>query len=85
MIDAVQVCLRLLLSPPQLFLQGRMLGEEAGVVVGEAGQLVASVHELPMQAVPLVPHQVVHAVLLRQVTFTLGQLALGMERKDELG
>lgn len=71
MIDAIQVCLRLLLSPPQLFLQGRMLGEEAGVFVGEAGQLVAGVYELPMQAVPLVPHQVVHAVLLGQVAFTL--------------
>lgn len=64
MVDAVQVGLGLLLPLPQLFFQGGMLGEEAGVFVGEARQLVAGVYQLPMQAVPLVPHQMVQVVLL---------------------
>lgn len=64
MVDAVQVGLGVLLTFPQLFLHGGVLGEQAGVVMGEAGQLVAGVDQLPMQTVPLIPHQVVHMVLL---------------------
>ena len=55
MVDAVQEGLGLLLALPQLFLEGGVLGEEAGVFMGEAGQLVAGVYQLPVQAVPLIP------------------------------